>query len=818
MTSTYRIQLHKDFTFKSLKGILPYLHELGVSTLYSSPVTRAINGSQHGYDVTDPEMISPDIGSEEDLTDVSELIKKYEMTWVQDIVPNHMAFTTDNPWIKDILEKGRESPFYSFFDIEPGPSLLLGDKLMLPFLDSTLTECLQKGEIQLYHKGGRFLVRYFHQEFPLSAASLEWLQTIRPDVPEEQIIPFLNERPALLQELLDQQHYVLTHAHLATSHINYRRFFTINSLICLRMEDEKVFETYHKKIHCWYRKGIFQGLRLDHIDGLANPRQYIQRLRHRFGKDCYIVVEKILAPDEQLPADWPLEGTTGYEFLGMAGQLLTDQDGFRRIKNFYREQIVPDMPDYQALVFEKKCDYLLTHMGGELDNLVHRVALREPDKARFRNALSVFMSSFPVYRLYPEPASTPPDFSGPLAAVPEQDQNMLKTALGDPAFFSRVMQFTGPLAAKGVEDTVFYDYNPMISRNEVGDSPFIDGIEPTVFHQKMICRQQTTPLALNAGTTHDTKRGEDSRIRLSWLSSIPDEWIAAVTRWREMNKHIAPLPNDEYFIYQSLIGAFPPDMVITGRFRERFHEMLTKALREAKSATNWDNPDEAYEKKCHDFVDSILLNESPFMEDFFPFVFHCMKQGTRYSLSQLLLRLTAPGIPDIYQGAECWDLSFVDPDNRRPVDYGLRMQLLKQIKRSENEGFQAVLKYISEQERHGATKLYTIYRTLAYRHAYPTLFTEGAYLPVQVPNTHLAYIRSHGENWALISIPLIRMQVTDAPSSTLSMALPAGAPEHWTNIFTGDTFHSCGHILELGGLYDKFPVALLTAIADFTER
>ena len=784
MTSTYRVQLHRDFNFKKLKGLLEYLHELGISTLYASPITRAIKGSQHGYDVTDPGSVSPEIGTGQEMDDISRLLKKYKMTWVQDIVPNHMAFETSNPWVRDVLEKGRESGYYSFFDIEPDPSDLLGNKLMLPFLGNTLTECLRRKEIKLDLLGGRFIIRYFQQEYPVSASSEEWIRTIRPDSPAEQITSFFNERPAILQELLDQQHYVLTHNHLAASYINYRRFFTINSLICLRMEDEKVFEAYHQQIRCWYDKGLIQGLRLDHIDGLAAPRQYVQRLRQSFGEDCYIVAEKILAAEELLPADWPLQGTTGYEFLGMTSQLLTDPDGFRQLKYFYREKIVPDMPEYKDLVFEKKDHYLLTHMGGELDNLVHRASpsLLEADRAGFRNALAIFMSSFPVYRLYLESGSP---------------------------FLSRLMQFTGPLAAKGVEDTVFYVYNPLIGRNEVGDTPFVDGLTSSEFHQKMIVRRQQTPLSMNAGTTHDTKRGEDSRIRLCWLSSIPDEWIATVTRWREMNKRIAPLPNDEYFIYQSLIGGFPPDMVLTGQFRTRFHNMLTKALREAKTTTDWDNPDEAYEKKCHDFVDVLLDTAKPFMEDFFPFVFKCIKQGARYSLSQLLLRLTAPGIPDIYQGSECWDLSFVDPDNRSPVDYTLRIQLLEQIQQAEKEGYSAVLELVSEHDRRGAGKLYTIYKTLAYRNAWPEVFTAGDYIPIDIPGAHLAYIRREGRRWALVVVPLIR--IVDNLVEQLPITLPAGAPARWINVFTGDVFQAEGLRVDLRGALDKFPIALLTA-------
>ena len=814
--STYRIQLHKEFNFHHLQRIVKYLHELGISTVYGSPITQAIKGSQHGYDVTDPASISTEIGTEQDLADLAALLKTYKMSWVQDIVPNHMAYELSNPWIRDVLEKGKSSPFYTFFDIEPDSPHLLDNKLMVPFLGNTLTECLQKGEIRLDFAGDKFVIRYYQQEYPLNSASIEWLSTILPDASPDRVTRYFNEHVSLMKELLDLQHYVLTHAHLAASVINYRRFFTVNSLICLRMEDEEVFSTYHRQIRRLYEKGYIQGLRVDHIDGLAAPGEYIRRLRESFGKDCYIVAEKILAADEPLPEDWQLQGATGYEFLATAGQLFTDSDGFHQIRSFYLEQIVPDMPEYQDLVFERKLHFLNTYMGGELDNLVHRSGVAAEEKGPFREALARFMSSFPVYRLYPEMDGPQPDLSGPLAAVSSANRPLLQTALANPAFLARVMQFTGPLAAKGIEDTVFYVYDPLIARNEVGDTPSIAGIDTATFHQRMLLRRQHWPHAMNAGTTHDTKRGEDSRIRLCWLSSVPDEWIAAVTRWRQLNKRLvkdangrpAPTPNDEYFIYQSLLAACPPDLVITGQFRQRFHDMLTKALREAKSVTQWDNPNEAYEKNCHAFLDAILDTESPFMEDFLPFAYQCIRDSVRYSLSQLLLRLTAPGIPDIYQGAESWDLSFVDPDNRRPVDYTLRRQLLDDLKTQEQEGFDSLSGYIEANERKGAGKLYTIYKTLQYRNAHPDVFSAGAYLPVDLGQHQLAYIRQHDKQWALVILPLIR--IAAGTSTPLSITLPAGAPATWTNVFTGETCQTSGAVLDITNTLDKFPIALLT--------
>jgi (1->4)-alpha-D-glucan 1-alpha-D-glucosylmutase len=313
----------------------------------------------------------------------------------------------------------------------------------------------------------------------------------------------------------------------------------------------------------------------------------------------------------------------------------------------------------------------------------------------------------------------------------------------------------------------------------------------------MILRQNTWPHSLNAGTTHDTKRGEDSRIRLCWLSSIPEEWITSVSRWREMNRGFiaeekgrpAPLPNDEYFMYQSLLGGFPADLVLTDEFRTRFHDMLTKALREAKTATSWDTPDEGYEGKCHAFADAILAGESSFMKDFLPFAGRCVNESMRYSLSQLLLKLTAPGIPDIYQGAECWELSFVDPDNRRPVDYALREELLKRVKEGRIEG---------------AEKMYVIRQTLAWRNTHREVFTTGEYIPIDVAGPYLAFVRHHEKDWVLVIVPLIRMG--SATQEKLAVRLPEGAPADWTNVFTGEVHRE----EQMNGVLEKFAVAMLT--------
>src|SRR6185312_15467609 len=483
-------------------------------------------------------------------------------------------------------------------------------------------------------------------------------------------VEFFNQRHNLLETMAGSQHYALTHHRLSAEVINYRRFFTVNSLICLRMESEAVFSAYHREIHRWHARGLIQGLRIDHIDGLAAPREYIARLRQSFGGDCYLIAEKILASDEALPANWDIQGTTGYEFLHLANQLLTDAEGSRELLDFYRREII-SLPDYTQLVTERKYDFLRKHMGGELDNLfgllnnLPLLAARGQDAGRLREALAMLLACFPVYRLYPD--------SGPWG---EQDAKVIGEAFAratsnlpghqaelsflqrlfdnnpsdEPAaqqrltFLTRLMQFTGPLAAKGIEDTSFYVYNPYISRNEVGDTPAIAGVPVAGFHEKMIVRQRLLPHSLNATTTHDTKRGEDARIRLNLLSAQPQEWIGAVRAWRDMNRHLivetggrrAPSANDEYLIYQALIGGFPDDGEITDGFRERFSGYLRKALREAKAETNYDDPDEGYEKACQDFATALLATGSSFLTAFRPFAASVIRESYPYSLAQLL--------------------------------------------------------------------------------------------------------------------------------------------------------------------------------------
>jgi (1->4)-alpha-D-glucan 1-alpha-D-glucosylmutase len=862
--------LNDQFTFRDLEGIIDYLHLLGVGTIYASPITTAFKGSSHGYDVIDPLILSPEIGTEKELERLASTLKEYGMTWLQDIVPNHMAYDSNNPWLYDVLERGKDSLYHCFFDITDHPVEGPAEQLMAPFLGQTLTECLQKGELSLQFTERGFIIRYYDKDYPVAPWLYPWICTIAEGYPADLIAAldqlvqaakgsaagwaaakekwllavstkkdfrsfiagrtaFINERPALLQTLLQDQFYQLTAAQLAATRINYRRFFTVNSLICLRMEEESVFSAYHERIHYWYQRGWIQGLRIDHIDGLADPKKYLQRLRRLFGEDCYTIAEKILTGDELLRESWGIAGTTGYDFLAVAGQLLTDPAGSRSLLEFYKMEII-DLPEYPDVVFERKYTFLRNYMGGELDNLLDMLTgdglfTLSQDTVRLKEALAVLMASFPVYRAYPDEDALAKEDEEIFSAALDRARQLrpgygaeiscLEFILKSPTpFRRRLMQFTGPLAAKGIEDTTFYVYNPYIALNEVGDSPGKAGLSVEKFHKKMLYRQASFPRTLNGSSTHDTKRGEDSRIRLSLLSSMPQEWIDAVGRWRQINSPFvrevggrpAPSPNDEYLIYQALLGSFPENFVVSDSYRERIAAYLTKALREAKTETNYDDPDKEYEQACQAFTTALLKKDSPFLHEFVPFAVTIIRRSYMYSLSLLLIKLTAPGVPDIYQGAELWETSLVDPDNRRPVDYALRRGILQQIIAEEAKG--TLCEFLRVHRDKGVEKLFTIYRTLNFRKRHPRLFAEGEYLPVAVKGPLLAYIRHLQKDWVLVIVPVIRSG--EKLPATVSLNLPEAGPASWTHVMTGEVFAGPGGELKLEELWGQWPVALLS--------
>jgi maltooligosyltrehalose synthase len=696
--STYRIQFNKDFTFSDLEKIIPYLDELAIKTIYASPIFESVPGSTHGYDGTNPEKINPEIGTEEQLRKISAELKKRNMFWLQDIVPNHLSFHENNAWLMDVLEKGQLSPYASYFDIIWNHPDFDG-KLMVPFPGSALEKELK-------------------EKFP------------------------------------DGNHYVITPWQDTDNKINYRRFFLVNSLICTNIHEDHVFNHYHSLIKKLCDEKIFDGLRVDHVDGLYDPVKYLHDLRKLAGEDSYIIVEKILEPGENMPNDWPVEGTSGYDFLGMVNNLFTNRSAEFEITALYYE-ISNDVKSVEEQVKEKKSHILHHHMCGELDNLTRLyrecgLADNENDD-NLRQLIAEYLISCPIYRYYGDD-------------VPLMDRDKGKTGVGVKKFYNRCMQFTGPLMAKGVEDTLMYTYNRFIGHNEVGDSAEFFGYPVNTFHQLMKYRQEHWPLSMNGSSTHDTKRGEDVRARLNALSCFQYEWSQLVKQWmtenRDLKKGGGPDNNDEYFIYQTLIGShpIPGDESEIRTYPSRLKEYFQKALREAKVHSDWAEPNTKYENACATFAENLLKENSSFRKTFNPFLEKILYYGTINSLAQLVLKFTCPGVPDVYQGTELWDLSLVDPDNRRPVDFNKRKALIDN-KKSTHELMQSF--------NTGEIKFSVLRKLCAIRSEYEQIFAEGDYTPLSLPlkqSDHiLAFMRKHGRSAIVVIVP-VHFALIDAKS------------------------------------------------------
>ncbi|SEA85052.1 malto-oligosyltrehalose synthase [Pedobacter hartonius] len=824
--STYRIQFHKGFTFKDLDQIIPYLKNIGITTIYASPVLEAVPGSMHGYDTVNPGRINPEIGTLEELKEISGKLRELDMQWVQDIVPNHMAFDPHNPWLMDVLKNGRASAYAGFFDINWS-----GDEnlpLMVPFLGSSLEETIAAGELKLVKRNDGIKLQYFETEWPVN------------DKVKDTGMP--------LQEAVRAQYYRLCSWKETDEQINYRRFFTVNSLICLNMQYEETFTAYHQLIKTLLDEGVFQGLRVDHIDGLYDPEGYVERLRALAGEDIYIVVEKILGEGEWFPGKWPVQGTTGYDFLAQVNNLFTAKDAKKKFTKFY-ESLTGENKSILRLIRQKKAGILGDHMAGELDNLYQlftglQLATAEElntlKAGTLKDAIGQLLICCPVYRFY--------DSELPLSYLYAEEMehlfkevnvvktlqdavSLLRTVLlerplaGDAAynsgaaqFYLRCMQFSGPLMAKGVEDTLMYTYNRFVGHNEVGDAPSAFGINKEDFHELMQNRELALPASMNGTSTHDTKRGEDVRARLNVLTDLPDEWIIKVKDWRKFNKEFASGldPNDEYFIYQTIAGSYPMPGMPEDNYTERLQAYLEKALREGKINSNWTEPDADYERLVKNFVLEILSQSSPFWKSFAPFHRKISDFGILNSLSQLLLKFTCPGVPDTYQGTELWDLSLVDPDNRRPVDYGQRSQWLEDIRNGNTS-----LKKLWKERFNGKIKLYLLHVLLQKLKPYAGLLASGDYISLEVKGEFadnlLAFARQEENKWLVVVVPLFLAQLHEEMPDleklnwgNTHIKLPVRSSFHWNNLMNDDTGISSGPVLSVTELFDDFPLGLVS--------
>jgi (1->4)-alpha-D-glucan 1-alpha-D-glucosylmutase len=919
--ATYRIQFNSSFDFIATKKIVSYLAELGISHVYASPIFKSRKGSLHGYDVVDTNRLNPELGSEEDFEELVGELKNYQMGWLQDFTPNHMAYDYENQMLMDVLENGQSSKYFDFFDAEWNhPHANLRGRLLAPFLGRLYRETIRDGEIRLSYDAAGLAINCHDLKFPLRMESYEKVLSYRVNKLEKELGKHHSAFPALikilsflkalsnktyerhdqvkfikkalwelstknqeiksfideriktfngrkgnpesfnfLDNLLSEQLFRLSFWKVATEEINYRRFFNINELISLRMEDENVFKHIHSLIFKMIAEGKIDGIRIDHVDGLYDPTNYLKKLIEKIG-NTYIVVEKILNLKEDLSSYWPIQGTTGYDFLNNVNGVFCDQKNGKEFDGLYRKFIGFKTP-YLDLLYEKKKLIIQKHMTGDIDNLTYllkRTSSRDKHESdithyALKEALIEVMTHFPIYRTYAS-----------YEIFSEIDRSYLKDAVRNALrrrpdllyeinfisrfllldfenyfteeekrqwihFVMRFQQFTGPLMAKGFEDTVLYIYNRLLSLNEVGGSPDEFGISLEKFHDFNAKRANLWPHSMNTTSTHDTKRGEDVRARIHVLSELPQEWGAMVKRWSRIN-HVkkrtmdgvrAPDRNDEYFLYQTLIGAFPFDEGNFPKFVERIKNYMIKAVREAKVHTMWLEPDKGYEDAFVSFIEEILKpsDKNQFLKEFLPFQKKVAHYGMFNSLSQTLVKITSPGVPDFYQGAELWDLNLVDPDNRRPVDFEKRRSFLHDMR---DKAGKDVLKLVGEllsTKEDGRIKSFLTYRALGARKENLDIFQKGSYVSLEVGGKFkdhiIAFARNHERSWAVTVAPRFLTALIKEGEYPLDqhvwgdtyIVVPDGVTS-WRDAITARLIKS-RKTLPIGEILEHFPVALL---------
>jgi (1->4)-alpha-D-glucan 1-alpha-D-glucosylmutase len=792
--SCYRLQLSPEFTFDDARRAAPYLRELGVGDLYLSPILAARPGSTHGYDVVDPTRVRPEIGGEPALRALAAEVARLGMGLLVDIVPNHMAADHRNPWWWDVLRAGRASTYAGFFDIDwdaPG----CDGRVVLPVLDGEPDELVARGELRVAEEEGGAALAYHDRRFPLAPASIE---RSRAD-------------PAAL---LAEQHYRLCDWREGPVAVNYRRFFDIADLVAVRAECEEVFSATHELMVRLVREGVVTGLRVDHIDGLADPEAYLARLAEATG-GAYVVVEKILARDETLPSAWTTAGTTGYDFLALAGGLFVEPGGAERMRRLHR-RLTGLPPAFAAVAQDARRRVLRELFPADLEHaarLAEAAGLAAGAPAAMREALAELTVRMEVYRTYAAAdgldaegrrrlaraaAAARPALSGDAAAR----LDALVRAIAEPsertiAFVRRWQELTGPVAAKGVEDTALYIDTHLVARNEPGCEPDWAATEPGELHRRLGSRGGHP---LNATSTHDTKRSEDVRMRIAALSEVPGEWEARVERWRELNgplrrrRQVAPDAGEEWLFYQTLVGMWPLDVAARETLAGRMAAHMLKAAREAGVNTSWAAPDLGYERDLGDFVAAVLdPANAAFLADVGGFARAVAALGARGSLALLVLKLAAPGVPDIYWGNEIPDLSLVDPDNRRPVDFPAHARLLEAVDR----------------DGEGPEKLAVTARGLRLRRREPEVFTSGAYVPLEASGRHaanvVAFARVNERRWVVAAVPRLTAGL-DGWGDT-RIALPSRAPEVWEHVLSGHAVR--GRELAASELFDPVPVALL---------
>ena len=932
--ATYRIQFHKEFTFRDAQRVVPYLAQLGVSHLYASPIFKANPGSSHGYDIVDYGQLNPEIGTEEEFNSFSATLKKHGLGLILDFVPNHMGIASGrNAWWQDVLEHGPASAYAPYFDIDWQPlKPELENQVLLPVLGNHYGIVLENQEFQLRYADGTFSLTYYDLPLPISPgtfppillraiskfegeftagelpllefqsvlASFERLRANNVPTDESMREQFLAKHrlsqliatappiaaaideslaefngvkgdPAsfdALDDLIGRQFYRLSFWRVAAEEINYRRFFAINTLAAIRQEEPVVFDDTHRLLLRLIGEGKVEGVRIDHPDGLWDPAGYFRRLQasvSAMDRSIYLVIEKILEHGEELPEDWPVDGSVGYEFAQIAGGVLVDGRNRKEFDQLYA-RFAGQSGRFEDMVYDKKKLIMRVALASEV-NVLARALDRLTEFHRrtrdftfygLRDAMIEIIACFPIYRTYavcdPE-AMTERDRAYVIQAVSlalrrnlasdpgvfafvrdilllEDTGDLIEAQRDDQCrFVAKFQQLTGPVMAKGLEDTAFYGYYRLASLNEVGGDPAQFGVDVRDFHRHNLARLERWPRAMLASSTHDTKRSEDVRARVSVLSEIPRTWRAALNRWARMNRRfkikidgaLAPDRHDEYLFYQTVLGAWSLELARPDAdFIDRIDAYLLKAIREAQVHSTWINPNEAYDAAARAFVRGALdPKNAPFLQDIGRLRDRIAVAGASNSLSQQLLKVTAPGVPDLYQGTELWDFSLVDPDNRRPVDFIVRANVLN--------GFDAADAFdqnLVENWADGRIKLWLTQRTLAHRRDQAELYSTGAYISLSAFGSRagnvIAFARQQGEREAVVIAPRLPDELSGDSGLlplgpvwrdtrvTLSRALGG---RRFRNVFTLGEFEVReDREIILADLLTDFPLALLERI------
>ncbi len=872
--ATYRIQLHQGFGFDDAAGIVPYLADLGVSHLYCSPFLQAAAGSTHGYDVVDHEKLNDELGGRAGYARLGAALDEHGLGQVLDIVPNHMASSGGRAsrWWWDVLENGPSSTYAAYFDIDWEGSEDKHDHTVLaPVLGDHYGRVLEDGDLVLERDDGSVVLRYFDHELPVSPRTLDGIVGAAADITgstelaeiakglgdlphaertdrravadrhrdkelwRERLADLCRDEadvadavdaelaavsadPDRLDALLARQNYRLASWRTASEELDYRRFFSIETLVGLRVERDEVFADTHRLVLGLVAAGTIDGLRVDHVDGLQDPQGYLDRLRHDSG-GAYTVVEKILEPGEELPRPWPVEGTSGYDFVTRMGNLLVDAEGEAAMTGAYAA-FTGELAAFEDVVHTSKLQVMRDELAAEVDRLTRllrsltdqRRRHRDHTRRELREVMCEVLAAFDIYRTYVHPsrpvaaadrgridaalaaaAERRPDLDGELLDLLGRVLTLEESGEKVPELALRFQQVSSAVMAKGVEDTAFYRYHRLISLNEVGGDPGVFGRSLDDFHTETAKVARDWPDALLTLSTHDTKRSADVRARIHVLSEIPALWADRVTAWAERNevhkRDGLPERNTEYLLYQTLVGAWPLS-------RDRLVAFMEKASREAKLHTSWIDPDPVYDEALVAFIDAIL-GDHGFIADLESFLDEARitSRGRANALTQTALLLTTPGVADLYQGTELWDLSLVDPDNRRPVDYQQRRRVLAEV-----AGLDAV-----DAGRHGeagGTKLWMIRRLLADRRLRPAAYTGDTYEPLEVTGPADRHVVAFRRDGLAVVTPRLVGGLDGGWRSTV-VDLPSG---RWRDVLSDR--HVDGGRQDLRDLLAVFPVAV----------